>query len=202
MTERRDSSIRLFRQRPRVGRRGFRCVYHTSDGGTTWTEQATPPHPNPLIEAYQVLFLDDKKGFVVTDDGYLEATEDGERPDHRHGPGRRVLPWPADKQNGGLSGRRRLLPDRRRRPFLGVAEPGLEAALPACSFADVFHGVRGGDPGTVFRTDDGEHRRGRRPGRAQPCAACSSPTPTGWVVATRADSAHDGDIPGRPDERD
>lgn len=55
----------------------FGCVYHTTDGGYSWTEQTVPTHPNPLYAAPQVLFLDDRKGFVVTDDGYLEATEDG-----------------------------------------------------------------------------------------------------------------------------
>jgi photosystem II stability/assembly factor-like uncharacterized protein len=165
----------------------FGCVYHTSDGGSTWTEQATPPHPSPLIEAYQVLFLDDKKGYVVTGDGYLEATDDGGETwtivtDQG---GALVAVAFADKQNGWAFGDDGVC---YRTEDGGHSwewlSSGSRQALLACSFLDDSTGYAVGTSGTVLRTDDGGEQWERRETGTSATlrGVFFTDAHTGWVV--------------------
>jgi len=165
----------------------FGCVYHTSDGGATWTEQATAPHVNPLIEAYQVLFLDDKKGFVVSDDGYIEATEDGGETwtiVTDQGGSFYALAF-ADKQRGWAFGNDGVT--------YGTEDggkswdwlsSGSRQPLLACSFADASTGYTVGVSGTaLFTSDGGEHWESLDTGTTATLRGVFfTDARTGWVV--------------------
>ena len=176
----------------------FGCVYHTSDGGATWTEQATAPHVNPLIEAYQVLFLDDKNGFVVSDDGYLEATQDGGETwtvVTDQGGSFFALAF-AGKQHGWVFGNDGV---GYRTQDWGQSwdwlSSGSRQPLLACSFVDPSTGYTVGVSGTVLFTSDGGEHWGRLAAgtTATLRGVFFTDARTGWVVGDSGLILHTAD---------